>query len=139
MSDLRARVAYLQGLVEGLDVEHEGPQGRVLAEIVQVLGDVAETVIDVQEHQVDLEDYIEEMDQDLTDLFGDVYQQGQEEGGQEAEEGEEVLGELCCPHCGTTLALEAGELNGREALSVVCPACGIMVGTSNSEEGEKRH
>lgn len=125
MTDLRARVAYLQGLVEGLDIESVGPQGRVLSEIVDVLDDMAETVTDVQDHQDEMADYIEEVDEDLSDLAGDVYLE--EEAGEEAGE-EEELGELCCPHCGQTLALEAGDVNGREGISVVCPGCGTMVG-----------
>lgn len=124
MSDLRARVAYLQGLMEGMGVEAAGPQGRILSEIVHVLEDMADAVTDVVEHQDDLAGYIEEVDEDLTDLAGDVYT------GDEAEddEAEVNLGELRCPQCGQTLALEAGAVDGREGLSIVCPGCGTMVG-----------
>lgn len=134
MADLRARVAYLQGLMEGMDVEAAAPHGRILAEIVDVLGDIAEAVTDVQEAQADLEDYVDEMDEDLTELASEVYFEPDFAVRGRDGDDEETLGELCCPECGETLALEAGKVNGEESISVVCPNCNTTVGAVDTEK-----
>lgn len=127
VEDLRTRVAYLHGLVEGLDIEDGSAQGRVLAEMVSVLGEMAEALDDVADAQDELADYIDEVDEDLTDLAGDVYMEADDEN--EDEEYEDGTTELHCPSCGQLLALGTGDLtDGGRNVNVVCPNCGTMVG-----------
>lgn len=42
--DIKQKIAYLQGLANGLGVEEKGPQGAVLTGILDVLEDIADAL-----------------------------------------------------------------------------------------------
>ena len=73
MGNIKERVAYLQGLTLGLDISVHSVEGKLLINIIDVLDDMAEEIDNIQMAQVDLETYIESMDEDLTDLEEEVY------------------------------------------------------------------
>lgn len=134
MADLRARVAYLSGLIEGLDVEAGSAEGRVLAEMVGVLGEMAEAVEALSRQAEELEEYVDEVSEDLDDLVSEItfIPDGQvlNEEGDDGDADEEAAGadvtEIRCPNCGATVAVTAGE--GTDgAVSVTCPNCGAPV------------
>lgn len=100
MSELQSRVSYLRGLAAGLDLEARGMEGRVLTEMIAVLDMVADDL-----------DALEEV------VYGEC----------ECDDEPYHLLEVCCPQCGQTLALGAGEVGANEGVGVVCPACGGVV------------
>ena len=79
MGNIKERVAYLQGLTLGLDISVHSVEGKLLINIIDVLDDMAEEIDNIQMAQVDLETYIESMDEDLTDLEEEVYDDADEE------------------------------------------------------------
>jgi len=132
VSDLRAKVAYLHGLAEGLDIDTNSAEGRVLASMIDVLGDVADAIEEVHDAQDELVEYMEDVDDDLTALEETVYdcdEEGEiisfipEEQLLDREDGVELIG---CPECGETLAARAGDLDDDE-FDVVCPVCGCSL------------
>ncbi|MDF2593655.1 MAG: hypothetical protein K0S75_3121, partial [Clostridia bacterium] len=74
MGNIKERVAYLQGLTQGLNVNERSAEGKLLINIIDVLDDMAEEFNNIQMVQEDLETYIESMDDDLTDLEDEVYE-----------------------------------------------------------------
>ena len=74
MGNIKERVAYLQGLTQGLNVSLHSAEGKLLINIIDVLDDMAEEINNIQMGQADLETYIESMDEDLTDLEEEVYE-----------------------------------------------------------------
>lgn len=126
MSELRAKVAYLHGLAEGLDIDETSAEGRVLVAMLDVLGDLAEAVDEVTDAQDELADYVEEMDDDLSAMEETVFEEDVivDTGG----EGDFEM--VCCDSCGETIAASAGEFDGEE-LEVTCPVCGCAM---DSEE-----
>lgn len=44
MTSLKERVAYLQGLTQGLNVNSQSSEGKLLLNIIEVLDDVAEEI-----------------------------------------------------------------------------------------------
>ncbi|MFO7173853.1 MAG: AraC family transcriptional regulator [Bacillota bacterium] len=135
MEGLRSRVAYLSGLVEGLAIEDGSAQGRVLAEMVGILGEMAEAIDEVREAQEELAGYIDEVDEDLTDLAGDLYLPDGEEEDDDEDDDDAGLAKLHCPNCGQLLALAAGVLaDQNQGMSVVCPGCGTLVGVVAEED-----
>ena len=68
MGNIKERVAYLQGLTQGLNISLHSAEGKLLINIIDVLGNMAEEINNVQMGQADLEAYVESMDEDLTDL-----------------------------------------------------------------------
>lgn len=125
MSDVRSRVAYLQGLAEGLDLDTDTPEGRVLSGVIDVLGDLAEHIDDVTEAHEGLAEYVEDVDFDLGSLEESVYGEGlvhfvSDDGEAETEEA------LSCPDCGEALAAQAGRMDGAE-VNLCCPNCGSVL------------
>lgn len=134
MSDIRAKVAYLQGLAEGLDVEGATSEGRLLVSVLDVLGDLAEHVTGVAEAHAELAEYVEDVDYDLGALeetvLTDEEPQVQFIPDVELEEGDEVE-ILCCPECGEPLMATEGDLEADG--EVVCPECGSLVQIESEE------
>lgn len=124
LSDIRARVAYLQGLAEGLDLDAGTAEGRILTSMIDVLGEMADEVISITEAQEDLVEYMDEVDHDLGDveetLFGD-------EESSLAEDEDELDGVPhlhVCPQCGEeTAGFESVEV----VAETVCPSCGCEI------------
>ena len=66
-------VAYLKGLLEGLDIDTDKKEGKLLAAIIDTLGEVADELDDLGADVDELSDYIEEVDEDLGDVEEFVY------------------------------------------------------------------
>lgn len=88
VSDLRARVAYLQGLVEGMELTTGSREGRIISEIIDVMAEFADAISDLSENQSDMEDYVEDLDSDLTDLEEHLLE---DDGDSDSEDAGEVL------------------------------------------------
>ena len=74
MKNIKDRVAYLQGLALGLNISLHSAEGKLLINIIDVLDDMADELNNTQMSQAYLEAYIESMDEDLTDLEEEVYE-----------------------------------------------------------------
>lgn len=73
MDYLFQKVSYLQGLADGLNVDENSSEGKLLVHIIDTLGEFAEALEEVSENQMDLEDYVNFIDEDLADLEEDIY------------------------------------------------------------------
>lgn len=122
MNNLKSRVAYLQGLAEGMDLPAESKEGRLFAGIIDVLHDFADTVEGLEEAQEQLEDYVETIDEDLYSLEDDLYEC---ECG--SEEDDEDYVEVDCPGCGETVMFHSGILEDEDIIEVTCPNCDEVV------------
>lgn len=129
MSDLRSRVAYLQGLAEGLDIDASSAEGRVLGAVVDVMGDLAEAIDQLADTQEEMADYLEEMDDDLSTVEESVLEEGLD-GVIPTEHvhvhHEDGVAMACCPDCGETLGAGAGEMADLD-FDVNCPVCGASL------------
>lgn len=123
MGNIKERVAYLQGLTQGLNVNERSAEGKLLINIIDVLDDMAEEFNNIQMVQEDLETYVESMDDDLTDLEDEVY---------EDIDNEELV-EVQCPSCHETVSFESNLLESDDDLEVSCPHCGDIVYDSTLE------
>lgn len=133
MSDLRSKVAYLQGLAEGLDVEMTSSEGRILASMIDVLGEMAEHVEEIAEAQDELAEYVEDVDYDLGALEESVYADEETDEDEEVtfvpeewitqrEDGMEIV---ACPQCGEAIGAGFGDVDAQ--FQCVCPSCGCIV------------
>lgn len=116
MTNIREKVAYLQGLTKGLNVSDTSSEGKLLLNIIDVLGDMADEFDNVTMDHEDLENYVETLDEDLTELEEEVY-----------EEDYEDYVEVECPFCHETVAFESDILEDDDAIEVTCPHCGEVV------------
>lgn len=113
MSDIRAKVAYLQGLAEGLDIEVSSSEGRILIAMIDLLGDLANEIETVSDAHVQLAEYIEDVDYDLGALEESINDEDDDEvtfvpDGViiSEEDGVELAS---CPQCGEVLGATYGE------------------------------
>ena len=116
---LSEKSAYLKGLMDGLKLDTEKDEGKMIAAIVDMLSDVAETVADLEdvvdtisdEDDEDEDDYEDYDDEDEDDAEDDEYDFGDDE----------VLYEVKCPTCGEEITIDEQMLDEG---STVCPNCG---------------
>jgi len=113
MSEIRAKVAYLQGLAEGLDIEVSSSEGRILTAMIDLLGDLAEEIETVSDAQAHLAEYVEDVDYDLGTLEESMDEEDDDEvtfvpDGVVLSE-EDGIELASCPQCGEVLGATYGE------------------------------
>ena len=112
--NISEKVAYLKGLMEGLDIDLESKEGKLFSAIVDVLDEVALTVEELADEVDALDTVVAEIDEDLGDVENEVYG----EDGCDCCDCEDFEAE--CPNCGEIVELDCEDLeNG----VVVCPNC----------------
>ena len=57
--------AYLKGLMEGMNLNTESNEGKMIAAIVDLLGDMAKRVTDIEETTIAISDELDEIEEDL--------------------------------------------------------------------------
>jgi DNA-directed RNA polymerase subunit delta len=125
MAEMKVKVAYLNGLAEGLGISKETKEGQVMLGILDVLNDIAEEIEQLNMDQADLEDYVKAVDEDLVDLEDEVY---------EEDEDDEDLVELECPECGQLVYVRDDFSDDDGPVELMCPSCGFIVYSSTEEE-----
>lgn len=73
MNYLLQKVSYLQGLAEGLGVNQETNEGKLLLHIIDTLEEFADVLDEVVENQVELEEYVNFIDEDLAEVEDEIY------------------------------------------------------------------
>lgn len=141
MENLGKQVGYLKGLMEGMDLDRESANGKLLTGIVSLLGELSDRVEAMDELLDDLNDYVESIDDDLSELEGDRDDDMDIFGGDDEDDDEDfddAFGEgedqlhLLRP-------AQDGDDSGEEALAGnLCPKCSRMFFTAldNGEDAE---
>ncbi len=121
------KVAYLKGLMEGLDFKADSKEGKIIQMMADILSDLADEVMAGQDDIDDINEYLEAMDEDLThveeEIFGDLLDDEDEDcccDCEDCEDCEEDCYEVTCPHCEKVICFE--EIP--ESKVFPCPACG---------------
>ena len=128
MRNLKEKVAYLHGLTQGLNVNEHSSEGKILLNVIDVLDYFADEVQNVNLAQVELEDYIESIDEDLTDLEDQIYEEFDYETEEDNyDEDQDNMVEVACPKCHELVTFESGILDEDEDIEVTCPYCGGVV------------
>ena len=96
MSFISEKVAYLDGLADGLKLSEEGTD-KVLRGIIDTLGAIAEALEEQDESIDDLSDCIDGIYHELDDIESVI----DEEYDGELDEDDFI--EVVCPHCGETV------------------------------------
>lgn len=141
MSNITERTSYLRGLADGLGLDKEKKENRLLLEILNVMDEMAQKLGSVDDDLSELSDYVEELDSDLGEVEETLYGGEDEEcgccdcddcdcddcgdcdccEGEEEEEAEEELS-FTCPNCGRSVLLKASDIDYDQ--SPVCRHCG---------------
>ena len=141
------KAAYLKGLMEGLKLDTEKAEGKMIEAIVDLLGDVTRRLADVEETTIAISDELDEIEEDLDaiedyildeDDYEDDYEDEDDYGDEDCEEGfdfgdeDSIIYEAECA-CGEIVTFDEEVL---EAGSITCPNCGELLEFSVEEDEE---
>lgn len=130
--ELREKVAYVSGLMDGLDFEPQSKEGRMFDAILSVLDEIADALDDVQEDQEDLEEFVEALDEDLTEVeeilgFSDDDEDEDDEDDEDEDE-DDTFVDIQCPQCGEVVCFDPNVIwESDESVEVMCPNCDAVV------------
>ena len=150
------KAAYLKGLMDGLNLDTEKAEGKMISAIVELLGDVTKRLADVEETTIAISDELDEIEEDLDaiedyildedeDLDDDFEDEDDDEDffdfedEEEPEEGfdfgdeDTTIYEVECA-CGEIIDFDEETL---EEGSIVCPNCGETLEFSLEDEDEE--
>ena len=146
------KAAYLKGLMDGLKLDTEKAEGKMISAIVELLGDVTKKLTDVEDTTIAISDELDEIEEDLDaieDYILDVEEDLEEEfdeeddygfdDGEEYEEGfdfgdeDSTIYEVECA-CGEIINFDEEVL---EKGSMICPNCGETLEFSFDDEDEE--
>lgn len=139
--------AYLKGLMDGLKLNTESDEGKMIAAIVDLLGDVTKRVTDIEETTIAISDELDEIEEDLDAIEDYImdedddwdededddddwdFSEGDEDDEEDPEEGfdfgdaDSTIYEVECA-CGEVINFDEETL---EKGSIVCPNCGEVL------------
>ncbi len=149
--NITEKAAYLKGLMDGLNLDTEKAEGKLIASIVDLLGDVTRKLTDVEsttiaisdeldeiEEDLDaIEDYILEEDEEYDDFDEDFEEFDDEEDFEEEgfDYGDEdtTIYEVKCV-CGNVIAFDEETL---EEGRIICDSCGETLEFTFDDEEEE--
>ena len=128
---ITAKVAYVRGLMEGLDLDADKKEVKVLNAVIELLDDMAATVSELEEGYQDMADQLDEVDADLGDLEEEFYGGCDDDecdcccGDDDEEDLEDEMDdcyyEVTCPSCQETICLSEDLIAEGK---IDCPNCG---------------
>lgn len=141
------KVAYIKGLMEGLDFKPDTSEKKILSLVVDLLADMCEADDSISDRMDNLEQYLSELDSDLGDVEellcasdsndvddddiddpddydnddDDDGDDGDGDGDDDDDDGDDDdIFEVECPNCGETVYFDSSLLDKKE---IRCPAC----------------
>ncbi len=145
------KAAYLKGLMDGLELDTEKAEGKMIAAIVELLGDVTKRVADIEETTIAISDELDEIEEDLDAIEDFILDEEDDEfdddddfedwddEDEEYEEGfdfgdeDSIIYEVKCP-CGEIINFDEETL---EEGSMECPNCGELLEFSLEDDEEE--
>jgi len=132
--DLKARVSYLRGFTEGLELGEESKEQKVLHRIIDLLGDITDEIEQMRVDYEELFEYTEAIDEDLSTMEEDFYEEEDEDDFFD----EELAGydegfSIECPNCREIVVVDDNILDQDSSIEVTCPGCGEAVLVDDEE------
>ena len=88
MSKVGEKVAYLKGLAEGLGVNDETEQGKLMLAMIDTLEALAKNSEETDERVGELSEYVEEIDSDVSDLEEALFSEEDDDDEEDEEDDE---------------------------------------------------
>ncbi|MBQ9413609.1 MAG: hypothetical protein IJU16_00615 [Clostridia bacterium] len=132
MMDLFEKIAYLKGLLEGLDIDPNSKEGKIYAAIADVFGEIADEIADLGDFVDEMSEQVDEIDEDLADLEEDVYEDFEDDDYDEDDEWDGDFYEVTCPACGESFEVDEETLFEEDGIA--CPNCNHPISFDVEEE-----
>ena len=128
---LPEKAAYLKGLLDGLKIDTTKPEGKLIAEIINMLDDTANTVADLEDCIDAMSDELDSIEDDLDDIESYLSEEDEDEDDDFDYGDDETIYEVKCPTCGEVINLDEEML---DAGSTTCPKCGEELEFDDTDE-----
>ena len=151
---INEKAAYLKGLMEGLQLDTEKAEGKMIAAMVDLLGDLSKKLTNVEDTTIAISDELDEIEEDLDAIedfimdedddedyeddeyddedFEDFDDDDYDEEGFDFGDEDTTIYEVKCI-CGNVIAFDEETL---EAGSIVCDECGETLEFTFDDEDE---
>ena len=142
---LSEKSAYLKGLMDGLNLSKETPEGKMISGIVDLLQDMTSSISDLEENAIAVSDELDEieddldaieeflMDEDDEDEDEDDVVDFSDDDGEDFGYDEDTTYEVTCPKCGEVIEVDEETLLNE---SIDCPKCGEPLEFEFDEDDE---
>ena len=153
------KAAYLKGLMDGLKLDTDKPEGQMISEIVNLLVDMSRRVTDIEETTIAISDELDEIEEDLDaieDYILDEEDEDDEDYEDDFDDFDEFDDECDCEDCDCEEGFEFGDEDSiiyevkcvcgnvinfdEETLekgSITCDQCGELLEFSVEDEDEE--
>ena len=118
MSEITSRAAYLRGLADGLKLDTESNEGKLLDAIISVIHDMAEEISMLDDEQGAIVDQIDELDE-VVHLLGDSIFGDDEE--------DDDYYRIRCENCGEEIEVTSEDLDDIAEGKFHCPSCDELI------------
>ena len=118
------KVSYIKGLAEGLKLNTETNEGKILAAIIDVLGDIALNIEDIDSDLADLADVVEDVENGVIDLEDEVFGEDDDFDEYDEDGNEDEMYEITCPKCGAVIQADFDVIAEG---SLECPECQSVI------------
>ena len=145
--------AYLKGLMDGLKLDTEEAEGKMIAAIVDLLGDVTKKLTDVEDTTIAISDELDEIEEDLDAIEDYILDEDEdddfdfededdfdfdddedyEDEGFDFGDDDSIIYEVKCA-CGNVINFDEETL---EKGSIICEDCGEVLEFSFDDEDEE--
>ncbi|HOO04900.1 MAG TPA: hypothetical protein PLH83_00140 [Ruminococcus sp.] len=131
---LTEKMSYLQGLIDGLDIDSSTKEGKALLQMSEVMSEMVLYVEDLQSQVDELTELCDILDEDLGMVEDDLYEDDDDldcescgecfddddDDDEDDFDDDDELYEVTCPSCGDAILLDEGMI---EEGSINCPNC----------------
>lgn len=127
MMTVTEKVAYLKGLVEGLDFDKDDKETKVINAVLDVLEDLALAVSDLDDEMELVTEQLDAVDEDLADLEEIFYDECDDcdcDDDCDCCDCDDEMYEVECPACGEMIYFDEEIILDGEA---ECPNCGEVL------------
>jgi DNA-directed RNA polymerase subunit RPC12/RpoP len=129
--NISEKVAYIKGLAEGMKLDKESNEGRMILAIVDVLQDIAEELEIIDDTLDDMAEVVGDLEEDVKELEEELY--GSSDYDDYEDYDDDALYEITCRKCGNKVAIDMSMLDD-DVIS--CPGCGEKIEIEIDFDGE---
>lgn len=123
---IEKKVAYLKGLAEGLALDENKPETKIINAMLDILDELAMSVTDLEDAMDIFSEQLDAVDEDLDELESFVYEELDDcdcDCDCDCDDEEEYY-DVECPSCGEVICVDRDIL---EEGSINCPQCNELL------------
>ncbi len=119
MSEFTNRAAYLKGLADGMKLDTDKNEGKLLSEIIDFLCDLSAEIEAIDDEQGFIADRLDELEEEVELIGDEVFEEYDDEDYDDDDEFQ-----ITCEACGEDIIVTTEDLMDGE---ILCPTCGETI------------